>query len=186
MGMAPPIREPLRAITDEERATLAQVARSRSEAAEVVARAKCLLAVADGASFAAGARAGGRRSGDGVAKLVKRFNRAGVAALWTQPGCGRPVTYTPALQALILQVFRRKPDREKDGAGTWSISLLQRVLRQQPGLEHLSRATINGVLHAAGVTWQRDRTWCETGVSMRKGQHGKQLVVDPDAEAKKT
>jgi len=41
-------------------------------------------------------------------------------------------------------------------------------------------------LHAAGLTWQRDRTWCETGVSVRKGKHGKRVVVDPDAEPKKT
>jgi hypothetical protein len=24
------------------------------------------------------------------------------------------------------------------------------------------------VLHDAGITWQRDRTWCETGVAIRK------------------
>ena len=42
---------------------LKKVARSRSEAAEVVARAKSLLAVAARANFSAGARAGGRKSG---------------------------------------------------------------------------------------------------------------------------
>jgi hypothetical protein len=53
-------------------------------------------------------------------------------------------------------------------------------------LEKVSRDTIRTVLHTAGVTWQRERTWCETGVSVRKGKHGKRVVVDPDTEAKKT
>jgi hypothetical protein len=62
----------------------------------------------------------------------------------------------------------------------------RRALRRQPGLEHVSRDTISGVLHTAGLSWQRTRTWCETGVSLRKGKHGTHVVVDPDAEAKKT
>jgi len=184
--MTHPKREPLRALALEERETLKQVARSRSEAAEVVGRAKSLLAVADGANFAAGARAGGRQSGYGVGKLVRRFNRDGVKALQTKPGCGRPATYTPTQRAIILEEFRRTPDREQHGTGTWSLTTLQRALRQRSGLEKVSRDTISEVLHAAGLTWQRDRTWCETGVSVRKGKHGQRIVVDPDTEAKKT
>jgi transposase len=151
-----------------------------------VSRAKSLLAVAAGADFEAGARAAGRKSGYGVAKLVKRFNCEGLQVLGTKPGAGRPVAYTSEQRSLILAEFRRKPDREQEGTGTWSLTTLQRALRQQPGLGHVSRDTIRAVLQAAGVTWQRDRSWCETGVSVRKGKHGKRIVVDPDTEAKKT
>ncbi len=176
----------MRALVEEELETLQKVARSRSESAEVVARAKSLLAVAGGADFSAGARAGGRKSGYGVGKLVRRFNRDGVQVLQTQPGSGRRATYTPELRAQIVAEFRRTPDRERDGTGTWSLTTLQRALRRQPELERVSRDTISGVLHAAGLTWQRTRTWCDTGVSIRKGKHGQRVVVDPDAEAKKT
>lgn len=176
----------MREITNEERAALKKVAGSRTEAAEVVARAKSLLAVAHGEDFEAGARAGGRKSGYGVGKLVKRFNQHGLQALQTQPGSGRQETYTPELRALILAEFRRAPDRELDGTGTWSLTTLQRAARKRPGLQRVSRDTISDVLHAAGFRWQRDRTWCETGVSIRKGKHGQRTVVDPDAEAKKT
>ena len=176
----------MRALTEDEQDTLKKVVRSRSEAAEVVARAKSLLAVADGADFVTGARAGGRKSGYGVGKLVRRFNQAGLQALLTKPGSGRKAIYTPELRAKILDEFRRTPDRERDGTGTWSLTMLQRALRQRPGLEKISRDTISAVLHAAGLTWQRDRTWCDTGVSVRKGKHGKRVVIDPDAEAKKT
>ena len=66
------------------------------------------------------------------------------------------------------------------------MTTLQGAVRQRPGLEKVSRDTLSEVLHAAELTWQRDRTGCETGVSIRKGKHGQRIVVDPDAEAKKT
>lgn len=179
-------RAGLRKLTEAERERLKQVARSRTEAAEVVGRARSLLAVADGAGFAAGARAGGRKSGYGVGKLVERFNRDGLKALQTQPSHGHRVTYTAEQRALVLEEFRRPPDRDMDGTGTWSLTTLQRAVRKRPGMGQISRDTLSGVLHQAGLTWQRDRTWCETGVSVRKGKHGKQVVVDPDAKAKKS
>jgi transposase len=176
----------MRELTSEEREGLKRVARSRTEAAEMVGRARSLLAVADGGGFAAGARAGGRASGYGVGKLVARFNQDGLNALQTKPSHGHRMTYRAEQRALVVEEFRRVPDREVDGTGTWSLTTLQRAVRKRPGLEQISRDTICGVLHAAGLTWQRDRTWCETGVSVRKSKHGKRVVVDPDAEAKKT
>lgn len=181
-------RDGLRELMDAEREMLKKVARSRTETAEVVGRARSLLAVADGAGFATGARAGGRKSGYGVGKLVERFNQAGVGlnVLQTQPSHGHRMTYAAEQRTLVLEEFRRPPDRDTDGTGTWSLTTLQRAVRRRPGLEKISRDTISGILHEAGLTWQRDRTWCETGVSVRKGKHGKRVVVDPDAEAKKT
>lgn len=179
-------RDGLRELTEAERETLKKVARSRTEAAEVVGRARSVLAVADGAGFAAGARAGGRKSGYGVGKLVGRFNQGGLQALQTQPSRGHRVTYTAEQRAQVVEEFRRAPDRDADGTGTWSLTTLQRAVRKQPGLEKISRDTISGILHAAGLTWQRDRTWCDTGRSIRLGKYGKKVVVDPDMEAKKT
>jgi transposase len=184
--MARQSREPLRELTNEERQALQKLARSRSEAAEVVGRAKSLLAVAEGASFAAGARAGGRKSGYGVGKLVARFNREGLAVLQTKPSTGRPITYTSEQRAQVLAEYRRTPDREVDGTGTWSLTTLQRAVRGRPGLARMSRDTISGILHGAGLTWQRDRTWCDTGLAVRKTQRGKRVVEDVDTESKKS
>jgi hypothetical protein len=41
-------------------------------------------------------------------------------------------------------------------------------------------------LHAGGLSWQKSRTWCETGVVMRTRKHGVVRVSDPDAMAKKS
>ena len=73
-------KDPLRPLAPEEQASLERYARSQTEPASHVARAKALLAVAAGQSYSAAAQAAGRRSGDAVAHLVTRFNQHGLAA----------------------------------------------------------------------------------------------------------
>jgi transposase len=184
--MAHPQKDPLRSLTEAERATLQQLARSQSEPAGHVARAKVLLAVADGASFTDAATAAGRRSGDGAAKLVARFNAKGLAALERQRGGGAKKQYTAPAEERILREFRRPPEREQDGTATWSLTTLQRALRTaEDGLPTVSTFTILATLHAAGYTWQQNRTWCETGTALRKRKGGVVKVTDPDTSKKR-
>jgi transposase len=179
--------DPLRSLTPQERAQLERLRRSHTEPAAHVARAAALLAVADGQSFTDAARAVGRRSGDAVAHLVARFNREGLAALQPRHGGGQPQRYTAAEQERILREVRRAPDRDRDRTAIWSLTTLQRALRHAPdGLPGVSTYTIWCVLHDAGFTWQRDRSWCQTGAVLRRRQRGPVLVHDPDAEAKKS
>jgi len=49
----------------------------------------------------------------------------------------------------------------------------------------VGRYTVWTVLREAGLTWQRDRTWCDTGRARRKRKRGQVLIIDPDTEAKK-
>jgi hypothetical protein len=66
------------------------------------------------------------------------------------------------------------------------LNTLQRALRRAAdGLPNVSTYTIWAVLHDAGVTWQRDRTWCQTGEVIRKRKRGEVTVHDPDTSAKK-
>ena len=119
------------------------------------------------------ARAAGRRSGDGVARLVGRFNTDGPAALGSRPGGRPPLRYGPDAAARIPREVRRAPDREQDGSATWSLSTLQRALRRAPdGLPDVSTFTILRVLREAGLSWQADRTWCATGVVQRTRKAG--------------
>jgi len=179
-------KDPLRPLTDEERTVLTQISRAQSEPASHVARAKELLAVAAGQTYVAAARAAGRRSGDAVAKLVARFNREGLAAIEPRHGGGPPVIYGPAERERILAEFRRVPDPARDGTATWSLSLLRDTLRRAAdGWPQISTYTIWLVLHEAGYTCQKDRTWCQTGTVVRKRKGGAVAVTDPEAEAKK-
>jgi hypothetical protein len=180
-------KDPLRALTDEEQAALERLSRSQSEPASHVARAKALLAVAAGQPYTAAAHAAGRRSGDAVAHLVTRFNQHGLAAMVPGHGGGPAPTYSVAERTRILAEVRRTPDRERDGTATWSLMTLRRALRTAPdGLPKVSTGTIRAVLIDAGWTWQRSRSWCETGTAQRKRKSGIVTVVDPDAEAKKS
>lgn len=178
---------PLRNLTDQERQCLLSISRSYHEPAAHVARAKALLAVAEGCSFSEAARRAGRKSGDAVGQLVARFNLFGLPALETRHGGGKQPTYTERERARILQEVERRPDREGDGTATWSLSLLRDALRKAPdGLPEVSTFTIWVVLHEAGYSWQRDRSWCKTGEVIRKRKSGAVRVSDPDGEAKKS
>lgn len=179
-------KEPLRALSSAERAVLEQVQRARSDRAERVARATAVLAVADGASYTAAAQRAGRKSGDGVAQLIARFNALGLAALDSRHGGGHARQYGAVEQDRILTEFRRPPDREQDRTATWSLTTLQGALRRAPdGLPQVSTFTILQTLHEAGYSYQRSRTWCHTGTAQRNRKRGTVTVTDPDAPPKK-
>lgn len=175
---------PLRPLRVGERQELDRLSRSHSEPASHVARAKALLAVAQGASYTAAARLAGRKSGDAVSYLVRCFNVEGLQAVAPRHGGGPQMVYGPAERERILAEARRQPDRERDGTATWSMTSLQRALRQQD-MPKISTYTIWQVLTAAGLRWQHTRTWCTTGTVWRKRKGRMVLVHDPDTEAKK-
>lgn len=180
-------KTPMRCMSAQERTYLEKLSRSQTEPASRVFRAKALLAVADGDGYTAAARACGRRSGDTVSRLVQRFNQNGLRALERQHGGGASVVYGIAQRERILQEFHRPPERERDGTATWSIGTLQQSLRQAAdGLPTVSRATIWQVLREANLSWQRSRSWCQTGQVLRKRKTGIVVVIDPNREAKKT
>jgi len=181
-------KNPLRALTDAERSWLQKIARSKRETSSHGTRARQLLAVAEGQSYTAAARASGRKSGDAVAQLVAGFNRQGLHSVEPRRGGGPKPKYGVRERERILAEVRRPPDPERDGAATWSLMLLRRALRQAPdGLAGVSTSTIRAVLQEAGFSWPRTRSWCETGSSKRKRRNGEVItVVDPDAEPKKS
>jgi transposase len=179
-------KDPLRPLIEEERNLLEQISHSQSEPASHVAHAKELLAVADGKSYTDAAKAAGRRSGDAVSQLVSRFNQEGIAAIEPRHGGGPQSIYGVAERERILAEARRQPDPERDGTATWSLTTLQQVLREAPdGLPKVSTYIIWTTLIEAGWTWQKDRTWCETGKVKRKREGKVVEVTDPDATAKK-
>ena len=179
-------KDPLRTLTEEERNWLERISRSYSEPASHVARAKEILAVADGKSYAQAAQMAGRKSGDAVTQLVERFNQAGIASLQPAHGGGAKVKYSSVERERVLSEVRRAPDPEKDGTNTWSLTTLQKALRKaEDGLPEISTERIWVILQEAGFRWQKSRTWCETGQVARKRKRGVVTVTDPDATPKK-
>ena len=90
-------------------------------------------------------------------------------------------------RARIEQELLREPHRKEDSTASWSLSTLQRALREAPdGLRHVSTFTIVHVLHEAGYSWQQSRTWCKTGTTLRKRKDGTvEESYDPYTQEKK-
>lgn len=181
--MARAQKEPLRALTAHERHALEKVRRASSERVDQVRRARALLVVAETQSFAEAARQAGFRSVTSVANLVRRFNRHGLRALAIAPGRGRHRTYRTEARARIVAVAQEQPRRREDQTATWSLSTLQRRLRQE-GLARVGTSTIRRVLQDAGSSYQRTRTWCPTGTALRKRKAEVVTVTDPQTEKK--
>ena len=180
-------KDPLRPLSDAERTSLSRLSRSRSAPADQVARARALLAVAEGQSYTAAAQLVGREVGDTVGRWVAGFNRDGLAALVPHHGGGHRIRYGAAEQRRILAEVTRVPERARDGTATWSLTTLRDALRRaEDGLPGISTDAVGRALYAAGYSWQKGRSWCETGLVVRKRKHeGLVTVTDPDAAAKR-
>ncbi len=159
----------LRPLTADEHTVLTRIAHASSERLDRVRRARALLAVASGISFAQAAREAGFRSGSAVTALVGRFNTQGLAALTIAAGRGRKPTYGAAARTQIVTIAQTAPQRRHDGTATWS----------------LGTSTIRRILQAAGSSYQRTRSWCPTGTAQRARKSGVVTVVDPQREEKR-
>lgn len=178
--------DPLRPLSDDEREVLEEVSRAGSERVDRARRAKALLAVADGKSYVDAAEDAGYGLNDSVSRLVTKFNQRGLSALDRRHGGGPAKKYAQAEKARILLEVERKPDIEKDGSASWSLSLLQKSLRSaEDGLPEVSTYTIYQTLREAGYSWQRTQTWCSTGTVKRKRKGGVVTVTDPECEEKR-
>jgi transposase len=182
--MGKPQKEHLRELAETERAALRRMVQASSERVDRVRRARALLAVAGGASFAAAAREAGMRSGTTVTNLVTRFNQHGLVALSIAAGRGRTPTYDGSARAQIVATAQAAPDRKQDGTATWSLSTLQKRLHKD-GLTGIGTTTIKRVLEDAGSSYQKTRSWCPTGTAQRVRKSGVVTVVDPETEQKR-
>jgi len=181
--MSSPQKEPLRSLTVQETHELQRLVKASSERVDTVRRAKALLALTDGQSFTQAAAQAGFKEADSVCKLVRRFHRTGLAALFIAAGCGRKATYSSEERQQILEELRSAPDREQDQSASWSLALLERALRRS-GLPAIGASTIRRVLHEAGYCFGRSRTWCQTGTAVRVRKAGVVTVHDPQAQEK--
>src|SRR5437660_12068162 len=167
--MSHPIIQPLRPLTGTERSELTRVSHAPSERHSRHQRAVALLSVEAGTTLTDAAQVAGWKAPKTVTRLIRRFNERGLVALDDLPCSGHPRRYGPTQRARILQELRRSPLRNEDGTATWSLTTLQRALREAPdGLPQVSKFTILSMIHEAGYSWQRSRTWCETGKTLRK------------------
>jgi transposase len=182
--MAQPQKHPLRPLSAQEERELRRIVKASSERVDVARRARALLAVAAKQPFPQAARVAGFKEARSVSELVERFNAHGLAALVIAAGRGRKPTYTSEQQGRIIAEVRRPPEREVDQTATWSLMTLRRALRQTD-LPEIAAETIRQVLHEAGYSYQRTRTWVRTGYALRVRKSGTVTTYDPQTPGKK-
>ena len=148
-----------RTLTNDELRELRRRVAARGIARRDHQRAAIVLAVATGAALATAGRSAGCCENT-AAFWCRRFQAHGLDGLVDRPKSGAPPWYTPADRQRVLEIGRTAPDPQRDGTATWSLELLTRRLRREPGLDHIDPTTVRRFFVEAGLSWQADRSFC--------------------------
>jgi transposase len=147
----------LRDLTAEERSAVGALARSRTEPARRVERARIVWRASRGEtppSIAAGlgldAQTGRRR--------IRRFNLEGLAALEDHPRSGRPATYSTDEVAVVIGAALSNPRRLGLPFASWTLDRWAASRLEHKGLA-MRRSRIEEILLAEGLRWRRPESW---------------------------
>jgi transposase len=153
--MATPVK--LRKLTTEERAELERLARSRTEEARLVVRAKIVLGLAAGERpYQVADRVGVGRMA--AYEWLHRFNAEGLKGLTDHPRPGRPPTYTPEQRAEVIAAALTKPESLGLPSASWTLDRLQAYLSEHKRVG-IKRTRIDEILIAEGLRWRKQETW---------------------------
>jgi len=170
-------RAPL-SLSPEVRQALVTVSGSRVAPAHRVARARIVLAYAEGQSVSQIAR-DLHTSRPTVERCLNKALELGVyAALDDLPGRGRKPRLTPDARTWVINLACQKPQALGYPHELWTTRLLMTHVRRHaaaaghPSLTRLGRGTVSKILHAGGIHPHKVRYYLERR--------------DPDFEAKMT
>jgi transposase len=147
----------LRPLDEQERAAIQRLARSRTEAARLVERARMVLKASEGASLiqiAAELEVDPRT----VESWLRRFNEQGLAGLQDRPRSGRPVTYPAEVVGEVIAASLTHPRELGLPFGCWSVRRLETYLNEERNLS-IKRSRIDELLLAEGLRWRSQETW---------------------------
>jgi transposase len=147
----------LRTLTADERRELERLARSRTEEARLVVRARIVLGLAAGERpYRVAERVGVGRAA--AYEWLHRFNAEGLKGLTDHPRPGRPHTYTPGQRAEVIAAALTKPDTLGLPFASWTLDRLQAYLSEHKGIG-IKRTRIDEILVAEGLRWRKQETW---------------------------
>jgi transposase len=94
-----------------------------------------------------------------VRRVIHEFNADGMASLHPRTGGGRPRKIDDPTRARIVAIALAHPQDLGEAETHWSLRRLRRYLIRAKVVKSVSREQLRRILHAAGVTHQRIRTW---------------------------
>jgi transposase len=147
----------VRAVSEEERETLGQMARSRTLGAGLVRRAQIVLQALDGLK-APEISARMDLCGATVRHWLKRFNARGLQGLEEDVRSGRPPTYSAEQRRAVLNAALTRPADLGLPFACWTLDRLVAYLGEQKGIA-MRRSRISEIFLQEGLKWRREETW---------------------------
>lgn len=147
----------VRELTTDEQQSIEKLARSRTEPARLVERAKIVWLARQGRLAPAIAREVGVHEAT-VRHWLKRFNAKGLAGLQDEPRSGRPATYTPEQVGEVIATALTDPKSLDLPFGSWTLDRLEVHLNERKGIS-MKRTRIDEILIAEGLRWRSQETW---------------------------
>lgn len=147
----------VRAMTEEERKRIGQLARSRTESAALVGRAQIILMSQQGKGapqIAEELRVCGRT----VRRWIERFNAEGEAGLLDRSKSGRAPTYTQEQRGEVVAASLTDPQSLGLPFGCWTLDRLEAYLNEEKGIP-IKRSRIADLLQAEGLRWRTQERW---------------------------
>jgi len=147
----------LRELTDEEKAAITKLVRSRTAEAREVERARIILLASKGKRVPAIAREL-ELTGITVRTWLKRFNNDGFDGLTDRPRSGRPATYSAEQVAEVIATALSDPQQLGQPFACWTLDRLETYLNEEKKIE-IKRSRIDELLIAEGLRWRTQETW---------------------------
>src|SRR5215469_17019114 len=119
---------------------LQTILRSRTTPAGLRQRSELIWLLAGGASLAEASEWVGLHYTNAHI-WTRRFLESGLAGLSDRPKSGRPRVYGKEIDTAVIKAAAARPKDLGLRFTTWSLPKLQEYLRQQPGLEGITRST---------------------------------------------
>jgi transposase len=146
----------LRELTDEEKAAIAKLARSRTAAAREVERARIILLASKGKRVPAIEQE--LELTEITVAWLKRFNNEGLDGLADLPRSGRPATYSAEQVAEVIAAALSDPQQLGQPFACWTLDRLETYLNEEKKIE-IKRSRIDELLIAEGLRWRTQETW---------------------------
>ena len=149
-------------LTDADRTELERISRSRTEARQLVERARIILGCFEGVAQNVLAKRLGTRPNT-ISKWRGRFARLGMEGLKDAPRPGKPKLYV-GLRERVLKTLEMPPPK---GQAAWDGLRLAETVGAK-------KSSVYALLQKDGVQLQRKRSWCvstDSNFAAKAGGH---------------
>jgi transposase len=147
----------VRVVSEEERRTLGQMARSHTLGAGIVRRAQIVLHALDGLK-APEITARMDLCGATVRHWLKRFNARGLDGLKEDVRSGRPPTYSAEQRSAVINAALTRPTDLGLPFACWTLDRLVAYLGEHKGIA-MRRSRMGEIFIQEGLKWRHEETW---------------------------